>query len=372
MAVVGAGITGLFAAYYLEREGAEVTVFDERAPGDRSVHAAGILEATQAYRTNTFAFLRRVFRLWRHRTCAFRSVDGRWLLESARRLDRPPEPGSERRLLELGSASLAAYAALARARDDFGFSVRGLTEVYEDPVHFRHERAVALARRAAAPVEVREDPGGGGTMFFPEVGWLHTERFVARMLRELGSVRFVRARAAHLALDGTVTGAPGPERFDAIVACTGVSSRSLGVPLTGVKGYGWHLRVRAPVPVATIHVDRGVALVPLDDGLKATGGWDFDLSSSVARASTVLAQVRGLTEVLEVLDFNHGIRPTTPDGLPTVGRKGNVVVANGGFRLGWSFAPGMGQEAARLALGRGENDPFLARFCGRLRSGALR
>jgi glycine/D-amino acid oxidase-like deaminating enzyme len=48
-----------------------------------------------------------------------------------------------------------------------------------------------------------------------------------------------------------------------------------------------------------------------------------------------------------------------------------LVVATGGFRLGWSFAPGLGRHAARLDVGHVDNDPFLARYCGTLRSGDL-
>jgi len=91
----------------------------------------------------------------------------------------------------------------------------------------------------------------------------------------------------------------------------------------------------------------------------------------VAHSESIYAAVRQLVSVDQVLDFKAGSRPCTPDGLPTVGRKEAVVVANGGFRLGWSFAPAMGRIAARLALGKAQNDPFLARFCGTLRAASL-
>jgi len=371
VAVIGGGITGLFAAYYLEREGEEVTLFDDRDPGALSVHAAGIIEPTTAYRTNTLAFLRRVWRFWRNGTCTFRRADGHWLFESLRHLERDPLAGSEETLRRMGTASLATYAAFAAARDDFCYAKGGLVERFDDPAHFAEEREAALEKRSFTPVEVREGAGGAGALFFPEVAWLHTERFVQRLLRELTRTKVVRQRASAIALDGTVTLPSGREKFDAVVVSTGVTSRRLGVPLTGVKGYGWHLRSRTPFEVATIHVDRGIAIVPLPDGLKVTGGWDFDLSSSLSHSRSIYDAVRKLVEIDQVLDFKDGSRPCTPDGLPTVGRKASLVVANGGFRLGWSFAPALGELAARLGLGKAENDPFLSRFCGSLHSGAF-
>jgi D-proline dehydrogenase len=369
VAVVGGGIAGLFTAYYLERGGAEVTVLDERAPGDRSVHAAGIIEPTTAYRTNTLAFVRRVWRLWRRRTCTFRSVDPRWLAESARQLEREPLPSASETLLRMGRASLATYAALAATADDFGFSPGGLLERFDDPRHFDEQRQEALAQQAETPVEVREGTGDAGALYFPGVAWVHTERFVQRMLRELPRTRFLRERAMGISLDGAVRTEGGSRRYDRVAVCTGVSSRTLGVPLTAVRGYGWHVRAADPPEVATIYVDRGIAVVPFAGDLKVTGGWDFDLAGGLRRPATVLGAVRKVLDVREVVAANDGARPCTPDGLPTVGRKGSVVVANGGFRLGWSFAPAMGEEAARLCLDRSDNDPFLARFCAGLRSG---
>jgi D-proline dehydrogenase len=371
VAVVGAGIAGLFAAYYLEREGAEVTIVEPGEPGGLSSHAAGIIEPTTAYRTNTLAFLRRVARLWRNRTCVYRRADGVWLLESLRQLERAPVAGSEATLLGLGRESMATYAALAEAHDDFGFDRRGLLERFDDPGHFEEERALAFSQASVAPVEERPPGSGAGALFFPEVAWLDTRRCVQRLLRELPRSEWVREAALAVSLDGTVTTRSGPRRFDAIALTSGVTSRSVGVPLTGVQGYGWSVRSPSPPETATIHVDRGIAVVPLASCLKVTGGWDFTLSSRPVGADRVLAAIRKVVEVDRVLDFSYGSRPTTPDGLPTVGRRGSVVVANGGFRLGWSYAPGMGRRAADLCLGRAANDPFLARFTGALRGGRL-
>jgi D-proline dehydrogenase len=373
VAVVGGGIVGLFAALELERGGAAVTVYDERGPGAGSVHAAGIIEPATAYRTNTFAFLRRVVRLWRNGTCSFRGVDARWAVESARQLERAPPPGADEALAELARSSVGAYRALADSRNDFGYAERGLVETYEDPRHFAEEREEALARRATVPVEVR--PGSGaaaGSLFFPEVSWVDTEPCVDRLVREAPHAHWVRGRVDRVELDGTVGAGPERRRFDAVVVASGTGCRGLGVPLTGVRGYGWRVRARPPSDSATIYVDRGIAVVPLAGEVKVTGGWDFDLGSGMSRSDRVLEAVRRVLAIDEILDGKGGSRPCTPDGLPTVGRSGSLVVATGGFRLGWSFAPSLGRHAARLALGQESNDAFLARFCGHLRSGDLR
>jgi D-proline dehydrogenase len=371
IAIIGGGITGLFVAYHLEREGAAPTLFELGTPGARSAHAAGIIEPAAAQRTNTIAFLRRVAHLWRNGTCHFRRVDLRWLYESARLLERPPFDTMEGTLLAMGRQSLKTYETLAQEADDFGFDKRGLLEIYDDPHHFAEQRDEARARAPTTPVEVREGEHGAGGLFFPQVAWVDTDRFVARIIRELRRTSFVRQRVEHVTLEGQVTTSAGSQRFDTVVITSGVAARKLGLPLTGVRGYGWHIRSPTPLDVATLAVDRGIALVPLKGSIKATGGWDFDLGTRWSGAAEVFAGIRRLVPVEDVIDFSEGSRPCTPDGLLTIGRKENVVVANGGFRLGWSFAPAMGREAAGLVLGTSRNDPFLARFCGTLRSGRL-
>jgi D-proline dehydrogenase len=371
VAVVGGGIVGLFTAWYLEKEGADVTLFEEGAPGKGSVHAAGIIEPSTAYRTNTISFLRRVWRFWKSGTCTFRRVDGSWLVESLRQLERAPLEGAEGALRELSDTSVAQYEALAQERNDFDYTELGLVERYDDPVHFAEERTVALSRRSVVPVEVREEEGRAGVLFFPEVSWLHTERFVERLMRELTKTQVVRQRVHRVELNGTVSTDKMTVRFDAVTACTGVSCRKLGVPMTGVRGYGWHARTHGKVDVASIFVDRGIAVVPFADEVKVTGGWDFDLSASPVHIPSVLNAARKVVAIDAILDFKEGSRPCTPDGLPTVGKKERVVAATGGFRLGWSFAPSLGRHAALLCLDRARNDPFLARFCSTLHSGRL-
>ena len=369
--MVGGGIVGLFTAWYLEKDGADVTLFEEGPIGAGSVHAAGIIEPENAYRTNTVAFLRRVWRLWKRGTCTFRQFDGTWLFESLHQLERTPAEGMDASLREMADTSMAQYEALAQEKNDFQYTPSGVLESYDDPRHFAHERDLALARKSYFPVEVREGEGASGALFFPSVSWLHTEQFAGRIARELVGTKVERRRVRRVELGGTVVTDAGGDRFDAVAVCTGVSCRNVGVPLTGVRGYGWHTRGPRPPSVAVIFEDRGIAAVPFSDELKVTGGWDFDLSTSPYQVESVLRTARGAVPIDTILDFKQGSRPCTPDGLPTVGKKSRLVVATGGFRLGWSFGPALGKHAAQLCLDQSRNEPFLSRFCGNLHSGNL-
>lgn len=162
VAVVGGGIVGLFTAWHLQKEGVDVTLFEEGTLGAGSVHAAGIIEPTTAYRTNTFSFLRRVWRFWKIGTCTFRRVDASWLVESLRQMERTPLDGAEDSLRELSKSSVAQYKALAEERNDFAYIELGLTELFDDPdISPRREPSPSPKDRSFRSRSVRrKDPPG--------------------------------------------------------------------------------------------------------------------------------------------------------------------------------------------------------------------
>ncbi len=376
---MGGGIAGLFAAYYLEKEGASVTLFEKGEPGGDSIHAAGILEPENFYRINNLDYLRRAWRYWRNDSSAFHNVDRRWLFRYFRTMGREPDRAGWTHLRAMAEESTRAYNALAEARNDFELRMGGLEEVYESAKAFRAAVRANESKYPPVPFEVKERKGLAGVIYFPKMGWLHTELFVRRILSEMPRVRIERKAVRSLSADGTLDAGGGPRRFDAVVASTGVAARRIGLPLTAVKGYGWHAIARERKDIAVIYADRGIAAVPLGPRagtpseagrhLKVTGGWDFDLTERTTHAEAILSRARELAGLDQVLDFRSGQRPCSPDGLPIVSRSGNVVAVAGGFRLGWSYAPGMGREGALLALGKKQNDPFLSRYSNHLRAG---
>ena len=62
-----------------------------------------------------------------------------------------------------------------------------------------------------------------------------------------------------------------------------------------------------------------------------------------------------LDEKLDMKETWAGLRPTTPDGVPIIGRsphQSNLILATGHAMLGLSLAPGTGQVVAELVNGQ--------------------
>ena len=110
--VVGGGITGLFCAYYLAREGVSVTLIEEGELGEGSVHAAGLIEPTTFYQINNSKYLRDALSFARRGVLRFRSVNPSWLLSYIRHFGEPLKPEDTELLSGMSEYSIAEYRRL--------------------------------------------------------------------------------------------------------------------------------------------------------------------------------------------------------------------------------------------------------------------
>ena len=143
-------------------------------------------------------------------------------------------------------------------------------------------------------------------------------------------------------------------------------------PVRPLKGQVLHLRDPDGQPVLATTVrglvdHRSIYLLPRDDGRLVVGstqeerGFDTTVTAGGTRellddAATV---VPGIDE-LELTEAVAGLRPTTPDNTPAIGRHhlDNLVVATGHHRNGVLLTP-ITAEAVTALLAGGRPDPLL-------------
>lgn len=364
VAIVGGGIVGLFTGYHLIREGASVTIFEKADLGHGSVHAAGLLEPFRIWynRLNTLSNIKKMFRFLRTGASAIRSIDPYWLATFIRTLGREPPDEAWDFMRSVASYSWEAYRAMAEERNDFEYGVPGFIELYRSGKDL--EAALAEIKRTplGGEVETVEWPGYAGAIRYSDVAVLSTERFIERMRRELAGARVVAAEVTGVDASGRIFVGDKEYRYDVVVVAAGVWSRRLGLPVAPFKGFGWRVKSASRPQMPTFDVEGGYIVVPFSEWTKVTGGFDLDGGPSEDRAALFLERARNLTDVVDVVDFAKGYRPCTPDGFPILLRDGNMVVATGNCRLGWSYGPAMGKYAADLALGRAKHFPYMDRY----------
>ena len=135
--------------------------------------------------------------------------------------------------------------------------------------------------------------------------------------------------------------------------------RDLGLrlPIYPVKGYsvtfsttGWNSAPKVPM----IDDGRKIGIVPIGDRLRVAGTAEFtgyDLSLNARRGANLIESLSELYPGLSDRSVGQhwaGLRPTTPDGIPILGRTKlkNLSVNLGHGHLGWTLAAGCGKALA--------------------------
>jgi D-amino-acid dehydrogenase len=399
--VLGGGVIGVTTAYYLAREGCEVTVVEaqEGVGREASGSNAGILAAGHAF---AWASPRAPLML-------LRSLMGQ---QTAIRVRLRPDPGlcawglrflrectAERARrntlvkLRLSQYSLAVMADLVRAEGIAYHAVaRGALYLYRDPREL--ELGVAKMRFLAEHGQRQEVLDGAGVarldpVFEPvrhkiagavlDLGdqsgdaRLFTEE-LARVCRDKFGVAFrtgTRVRALR-AEGGRIAGAEtdhGDLAADAYVLALGVQSpivaRTAGVrlPVYPAKGYSSTFPLRPGALAPTIPcVDEQwlVAWSRMGDRLRLTStaeftGYDW---SWTERNFANIRQLAGdlFPDALDTArgEFRACLRPMTPAGPPILGRgrHANLFFNTGHGHMGWTMACGSGRIVADVVTGR--------------------
>ena len=364
VAVIGGGIAGCSAAYYLTREGLDVAVIEHQGVGNAaSGYALGLLNPLSGALIpgRLSAFASEAFdehlRLW-PQLQQESSIDfqGRMM------------PHLEVVLDEAGASALQDEMNRWNATD--GFSARWL-----DGQDVR-----ALDDRIADDVV--------GAVLLESLGMVDS-RLLTKALMEAACQRsacLVNDRATGITWSGDravgVRTAKGEVACHTVVIATGPWSGQVGewtgldIPVTPLKGQ--IVRLEGLSPPLEYHVAGPGAVVQKADGKLWVAATEeeagFDLSTTTeARRSLLDRAARVLPSVTQarILEQTACLRPRTPDALPILGKapdRDNVYLATGGGKKGVLLAPAMGAVLADL-VARGETrlpiDDFApARFAG--------
>jgi len=396
--VIGAGMVGVCAASYLQRDGHQVFIVEAGEPGrGASFGNAGAFNASSVTPVSMPGVMWNAPR-WLFDPLGPLSLRWRYLPTIAPWLVRFVRAGAPekvhaqaRALRPLVGATLEALMPFVRdaGAEDLVHRL-GHLYVYRSPQGLEKDRLAWDLRRENG-VEIDEFDADELRQLEPTLsrdyvrGILvrengHTsnplglvERLLGHFLRSGGEL--VHARATGFRLDGGRLAAirtdQGDLTADAAIVCAGAWSKPLAaalgdrVPLETERGY--HLMIRDPevMPrIPTADADGKFVATPMDTGLRFAG--TVELAGLAAppdwrRARILLEQGR---KMLPGLAAGHpedrisvwmGHRPSLPDSLPALGRSRatpDVVYAFGHGHVGMTSAPMTGKLVADLVSGR--------------------
>jgi D-amino-acid dehydrogenase len=283
-------------------------------------------------------------------------------------------------LHDLALESRALHAAYAASGVETGYEQRGLLDVYRTAAAFR---AVSNCEGALGEAEARaaepllEGPVAGAVLH-PDDAHCDPVRFVqavGRAAEDAGAalhavrrVTSVRRHASGAELD------VGGEavRARTVVVATGAQTRTLIPQIPIVSGAGYSLDLTpedAAMPSRPIFLHEArIAITPLSSTLRMAGTMVIgrDPRPDVDRRRLDAIHRAGVAALPAWAGSRRsagwaGARPCTYDGLPTIGRHGDVIVASGHGMLGVTLAPATAALLAPLVL-EGRLAPELAPF----------
>ena len=400
VAVLGAGVIGVTTAYFLAKGGASVTVVD-RQPGpalETSFANGGQISVNHATPWATPSTPLKALK-WLGRSDAPLLIHPRWdpalaawLIRFLANCTRGRLRTNIERALRVALYSRGQLAELrAETGIEYDQLTLGILHIFRNPGDYAEalpgsslmnelgcERRIVSVDECVAlePTLAWTRDRLVGGIFSPgdESGNAHTFTLrLAEVCEGLG-VQFqwrqpVRRllRSGHRIV-GVETDGGGIDA-DAYVLAFGswspllLKPLGMALPVYPGKGYSVTIPIGGHLGAPTLGlIDDEFKMVysRLGDQLRVAGTAEFagwDTSVTEARARFLLTKAMELFPDcgdVERAEFWAGLRPSTPDGVPVIGRAGfdNLFLNTGHGTLGWTMACGSGRVIADLVLGR--------------------
>lgn len=399
--VLGAGVVGTAAAYFLNEAGHEVTVVERQAGAglETSFANGGIVSAYTA-RPWAHPEVPRMLVKWFGREDApylFRLrpdlAQWRWAVQFLRQCTRERFERLQQVSLRLSTYS---YDCLKRLRKKEGLAydqrAEGVLHLYRDAraldaayayetrmadERFHPERLDRDAMLEAEPALQQTADQFAGVLYFPQDESGDAHKFTAG-LAAVAAARGVTFRFGETVqrLSGDrrdgVTGAEIDKRTieaDAVVMSLGSYSprflRRFGVraPIYPLKGYSVTIPTTGynGAPTRAIHDGhRRIVMSRLGDRLRCAGTAELDGHNATIRPDRATATLDAAMAVFPSCGDRTkaerwiGFRPMTPDCLPVIGKTGipGLYMDTGHGSTGWTYSSGSGRIIADIVSGR--------------------
>lgn len=391
--IIGGGIVGLFSAYFLQKEGIEVTVIDRTDLQDNcSTGNAGMIVPSHiiplaapgmvtkgitwmfSSKSPFYIHPRLDYKLLQWCLLFFRSANEKQVAKAIPYLKN----------LSLLSKALyldfkAEHPEAALALQEKGLMIAYQTEgVEKEEIEFAHlARKYGLEAEILTPQDIRNvEPNlelkARGAVLFP--GDAHLDPgalygFLKKYLEEKGVKFLSKTQVLGFEKLGSKIEAvltdQGKIEAEKIVLCGGSWSGELAqllgfsLPMMGGKGYSFIQKNQPEIKQATILTEQKVAVSPYGETVRFGG----TLEIAGTNQKVDMRRVQGIFESInryypsfeakfpEENQIWKGLRPCSPDGLPYIGFApgySNVLVGSGHAMMGISLAPGTGKLLAEL------------------------
>lgn len=391
--IIGGGIVGLFSAYFLQKEGIEVTVLDKTDLLDNcSTGNAGMIVPSHIIPLAAPGMITKGISwmfsskspFYIHPRLDFKLAQ--WCLLFFKAANQTQVNKAIPYLKNLSLLSKALYQEFRQEHPESSIALveKGLMMAYQtesmekEEVEFAHlARKYGLEAEILSPEDIRKvEPNlelkARGAVLFPgdahlDPGALYS--FLKKYLEEKGVKFLTKTQVLGFEKSGNKVEAvitdQGKIEIEKVLLCGGSWSGELAkmlgfsLPMMGGKGYSFIQKNNPEIKQATILTEQKVAVSPYGETIRFGGTMEI----AGTNQSINMNRVKGIFESInryypafeskfpEENQIWKGLRPCSPDGLPYIGFApgySNVLVGSGHSMMGISLAPATGKILAEL------------------------
>jgi D-amino-acid dehydrogenase len=393
IAIVGGGIIGLSIAYYLNKAGHKVTIFDQGNLKDNcSSGNAGMIVPSHIIPLAAPGMISKGIRWMFNSKSPFYvrpRLSGdliRWGLKFYAHANHQHVGRSIPALREISALSKNLYRDIAKEPDfNFGYEERGLLMLYQTRETEKEEaEAATLANRSGVEAHVlspdeiqRLEPEvkvkSRGGIYFPGDAHLIPHTLVSNLIQHLqkqGVAIFSETSVDDFTVsrDNIISLQVHQERpeFDEFIIATGAwsgtfcSKLKIDLPMQSGKGYSFTLNdVKKNVRIPSLLLEGRVAATPMGSSLRFGGTMEIGDTNRIINMNRVKGIVETIPKYYPEMSVEvpvaktvwSGLRPCSPDGLPYIGRSHkykNLIIATGHSMMGLSLGPATGKLVTEL------------------------
>jgi len=391
--IVGGGIIGLCTAYYLKKEGHEVTVIDKsNMSAGASYVNAGYLTPSHIIPLAAPGMISKGLRYMFNSASPFYMKPRlepeflKWAWAFKKSSTKKKVRAAMPHIRDINLFSRELYDAMKSSNDlgAFHYERKGLLMLYQTNKEGDHEKETAekarrlglesriLDRNGIKNIEPHIKINAIGAVHYLCDGHTTPTDFMPKMvmyLKRSGVRIFSEEELVDFSLSGKRVVAIKTKRnthyCDELILASGSwtsnLTRKLGIRLAmeGGKGYRIDMSNSTGISMPALLLEAKMAVTPMNGFTRFAGTMEFSGLNHHIRKKRVEAIAQGAEQFydgLKIPDTDKenarcGLRPVSPDGLPYIGRPSglaNLTLATGHAMMGWSLGPATGKLVAEL------------------------
>ena len=395
--IIGGGIIGLSTAYFLQKEGHEITLIDKSdITSGASFVNAGYITPSHIVPLASPGKISQGIK-WMFNTsspfymkprCDLDFLKWAWYFHKSSTAAKVEKAIPVLKAINVLSRDL--YQAIKASNDlgTFQLERKGLLMLYKTQKSYESEIKVArkarflglevheLNKAALAKLEPNVEINAEGAIHYMSDAHTTPTEIMPKMLAHLkaAGVTFktheevVTLVVKNKKVTQVKTNKQNYKTDEVVLAAgawSGELSKKLNISMPLQAGKGYRINVSRPtgITVPAILMEASMAVTPMQGFTRFAGTMEFSGINSKIRKERVAAIAKGAQRFYPELRITAaemdaaqtGMRPVSPDGLPYIGRSTqlkNLTFATGHAMMGWSLGPATGKLVSEIVAAK--------------------